>query len=135
MTKSIKFGVYVPGDLARELEELSKQLGITSRSKIIQEALQLFISEHKWRIEGRVVGVIMIIYNHDVGNVDEKLTDIQHKYIEEIISSLHVHLSKDKCLQVIVVKGDSSKIRNFVNELMNVKGVLAVRTSLLGEPV
>ena len=94
----------------------------------------MFISEHKWRTEGRVVGVITIIYNHDIGNVDEKLTDIQHKYIEEIVTSLHVHLSSDKCLQVIVVKGDSRKIRNLVNELMNLKGVLAVRTSLLGEP-
>ncbi len=134
MTKSIKFGVYIPGDLAKELEELSKQIGVSSRSKLIQEALQLFISEHKWRTEGRVVGVITIIYNHDIGNVDEKLTDIQHKYIEEIVTSLHVHLSSDKCLQVVVVKGDSRKIRNLVNEIMNLKGVLAVRTSLLGEP-
>ena len=34
MTKSIKFGVYIPGDLAKELEELSKQIGVSSRSSL-----------------------------------------------------------------------------------------------------
>ncbi len=125
-----RFGVYLPEELDRELEELMKVLGIDSRSRLVQEALRLFLAEHRWRMGGYVVGIVGVLYNHDVGDIDAELTDIQHRYLDIVVSSMHVHLARDKCLLAIVVRGDASRVRNLVNELQALKGVKMCRTLL-----
>ena len=133
MSASSKFGVYIPEGLAKDLEECMKFLGIQSKSKFVQESIRAFISEHKWRLHGKAVGVISLIYDHHVKGVDEKLTDVQHDFIDIIIGSLHVHLSKDLCLLVIIVRGGTDRIKKFVGSVMDIRGVKLVRQALIPE--
>lgn len=128
---SVKFGVYLPEDLARELEDCMNIIGIRNKSKIIQEALRLFIVEHRWKTVGIASGVIGVIYDHEVKGVDEILTDIQHDYLDIIVTSIHVHLDKRRCMLAIIVKGDTKRIRELLNNIMGVKGVLVTRPMLL----
>lgn len=131
MKGPVKFGVYLPEDLARELEECMDIIGIKSKSKIIQEALRLFIIEHRWKAAGKASGIIGIIYDHEVKGVDELLTDIQHDYLDVIITTMHVHLDKRKCMLAIIVKGDTNKIKELLSNIMKIKGVLVARPMLL----
>ncbi len=131
MSSSSRFGVYIPEDLSSELEEVMKHLGVKKRSKIIQEALRMYINEHKWRIKGRVCGVVGVVYNHDVKGVDEKLTDVQHEFLDVIIATTHVHLDREKCLLAIIVRGDSDRVKKLINMIEGVRGVLLTRTMLL----
>jgi len=126
-----KFGVYVPEDLMIELSRCMQALGIKSRSVAVREALNLFILEHKWRYGGKVTGVLGLVYDHEVNDVDEALTDIQHKYLQNVISALHIHLNERDCMLLLVVKGEASEIKNLLSELMNLKGVKLVRPLLL----
>ena len=132
MDREMKFGVYIPKELAHELEECMKALGVTNKSKIIQEALRLFISEHRWRVHGEALGAVIVLYNHDVPNVDESLTDIQHEFLSLILSSLHVHLSKEMCAQIIIVKGSTEELKDLVGKLVGLRGVELVRTVIIG---
>ncbi|HDJ89892.1 MAG TPA: CopG family transcriptional regulator, partial [Thermoprotei archaeon] len=75
-----KFGVYIPRNLLNEIDRCMQDLNISNRSKIIQEALQLFLLEHKWKYDEKVGGIIGVLYRH--GNVDNILTEIQHTYID-----------------------------------------------------
>ncbi|ABN69120.1 putative transcriptional regulator, CopG family [Staphylothermus marinus F1] len=131
MKKPVKFGIYLPEDLARELGECMKITGIRKRSKIIQEALRLFIVEHRWKTVGKASGVIGVVYNHEVRGVDEALTDIQHEYLDIIVSTVHVHLDKEKCMLAIIVRGDTGRIKELLSNIMNIKGVLITRPMLL----
>ncbi|RLG81279.1 MAG: CopG family transcriptional regulator [Thermoprotei archaeon] len=131
MRGSIKFGVYLPEDLARELGKCMDITGIKSKSKIIQEALRLFIVEHGWKAVGKASGIIGVIYDHEIRGVDELLTDIQHDYIDVIIATMHVHLDKRKCMLTIIVKGDTNRIKDLLNNIMKIKGVLVARPMLL----
>ncbi len=129
--RGVKFGIYLSKELDQGLRQCMRSLGIKSKSRAIQEAIRLFIAENKWRLKGRVAGVIGVVYNHDVHGVDEKLTDIQHEYIEVIVATLHVHLTKEKCMLAIIVRGDSPIIRELVRKINGIKGVLFVRPLLL----
>jgi len=129
--KPQRFGVYLTGDLLDKLEELKMILGVKSRSRVIQEALRMYIAEHSWRVKGRVCGIIGVVYNHEVESVDEKLTDIQHGYLDVIVSALHVHLTRDKCLLAIVVRGAGDRVRSLVNSIESLKGVLLTRAVVL----
>ncbi len=126
-----RFGVYIPEDLEKDMELCMKALGLKSKSRLIQEALRSFIVEQKWRLKGNVAGIIGVVYNHDVGDVDEKLTDVQHEYLDIINSTVHVHLDKEKCMLVIIVRGPTSKIKELINKIMALKGVLVARPMLL----
>lgn len=126
-----KFGVYIPDRLVKDLELCMKTAGIKSKSKLIQEALRLFIAEHRWRLVGRVVGIIGVIYNHSIGHVDERLTDLQHEFLDIVVSTIHVHLDKERCMLAIIVRGDTERIKNLLNNVMRLRGVLIARPLLL----
>ena len=126
-----KFGIYVPDELLRDLELCMKTTGIKSKSRLIQEALRLFITEHRWRLAGRAVGIIGVVYNHEVSRVDEELTDLQHEFLDIVVSTVHVHLDKEKCMLAIIVNGDTDRIKKLLNEIMSLRGVLIARPLLL----
>ena len=64
-----------------------------------------------------------LIYDHHARLLLDKLTDIQHQYHGAIISSLHVHLDHDNCLEVILVRGKSKLVEKLANALIATKGV------------
>lgn len=126
-----RFGVYIPRDLLVELDELVKTARVGSRSRVVQEALRLFITEHKWIIGGSVAGSLCVLYNHEVKGVDEELTDAQHEFMDIVVSSMHVHLDRETCMLIIAVRGESSRVRDLLNRLTSIRGVLLVRPVLL----
>ncbi|HDM23831.1 MAG TPA: CopG family ribbon-helix-helix protein [Candidatus Bathyarchaeota archaeon] len=126
-----KFGVYLTDELYEKLQEYVNKLGVRSKSKLLQEALRLFIVEHQWKLGGNVVGLIGIVYDHEYPDVDNRLTDVQHRYISLIVSTVHIHLDERKCMLAIIVRGDAERIRKLLNDLMNIRGVLLTRQILL----
>jgi len=126
-----KFGVYIPKELANDLERIMNALGISSKSALVREALRLYIIEHKWKVAKEAVGIIGVIYNHEISGVDEELTNIQHDFLDIIVSTLHVHLSKEKCMLAIAVRGNAEKIKYLIGKLSTVKGVEITRPLLL----
>jgi len=131
LVKRTKFGVYVPEDLLSDLNECMKAIGIKSKSKLIQEALRLFITEHRWRTAGEAVGIIGVVYDHKRGHVDEELTDIQHQYLDIIIATLHIHLDEKRCMLAIVVRGDTERLKSLLGDIHRIKGIMIARPLLL----
>lgn len=54
-----------------------------------------------------VVGGVGIVYDHEVGHADDEIMDIQHRHLEVIAPSLHVHLDAENCLLIIAVRRSS----------------------------
>ena len=127
----LKSGIYIPEELLTRAEKLMKQLNIKSRSKLVQEALKLFISENMWRLKGRAAGVIGVVYRHEVKNIDKQLTEIQHEHLNIIPSALHIHLDKERCMLIIAVRGPVNEISKMIGKIYNLKGVEVVRPLLL----
>lgn len=130
-SKGVRFGVYIPVELEKELRECMENIGIDSRSRVVQEALRLFILEHKWRGAGKVAGVLGVLYNHEVKGIDERLTDIQHEFLDVIVATVHVHLTHEKCMLAIIVKGETMKIKKLLDSIASIRGVFLARPLLL----
>lgn len=129
--RPLRIGVYIPSDLAEEVVKLMKEVGAESISKVVQEALRLYIVEHSWKTEGEVVGAIGILYDHEIEHVDENITDLQHKYLDTIVSSIHLHLDPRNCLLIVIIRGSSKTIKKFIEEVDKIKGVKMVRLMLM----
>jgi CopG family nickel-responsive transcriptional regulator len=115
--------------LLAEFDEVLKERGYQSRSKGIRDALKDYILRYQWmnEMEGERIGIITVIYDHHYTGVMENLAEIQHDYREEISTSMHIHMTHKYCMEVIVVQGEVSGIRELTEKMMRLKGVEHVK--------
>jgi len=130
-----RLGVALPRGMLNELDEVVTAVGYPSRSKAIQDAVESLITRNRWLSEqkGEKTGVLILVYEHDIRGLEDYLTDTEHQYSSVICSTTHVHLTKQECLEAIIVKGDGHRIRELANKLRIRRGVkqaeLAIVTS------
>ncbi|ASJ11914.1 nickel-responsive transcriptional regulator NikR [Thermococcus thioreducens] len=122
--KITRFGVSVPSELLEKFDRIITEKGYVNRSEAIRDMMRDFIVRHEWEEGDRdVAGTITIVYNHDEADVVKELLDLQHDYVDEIISSLHVHMDEHNCLEVVVVRGKATRIKEIAERLISLKGV------------
>ncbi|HII85029.1 TPA: nickel-responsive transcriptional regulator NikR [Candidatus Bathyarchaeota archaeon] len=133
MTKITRIGVTFPPDLLKELDEISAKVGYKSRSKAIQDAVALFVSDKKWLREEDAdqTGLLLMIYDHEVKGLESGLTEVQHDHSSVVSSTMHVHVGERDCLEAIAVRGRASEIRKLSNELTTKKGVKILKTMIV----
>lgn len=133
MTKIVRVGVTFPPELLSELDEIIDKMGYESRSKAIQDAVQLFVSEKKWLREEKAnqTGILLMVYDHEVTGLEGELTEVQHEHSNVISSSMHIHVGQRDCLEAIAVKGKAAEIRELSNELTTKKGVKILKTMMV----
>ena len=124
-----RIGVSLPKRLLDEFDSIIKTRGYSSRSEAIRDAIRNYIAEYKWleSEKGEIVGVVNVIYDHNVRGISDAIIDLQHEFLENIMTTLHIHLSKDQCLEVILVKGEMEKIKRLVDRISAMRGVLNVK--------
>ena len=69
------------------------------------------------------MGVLSLVYSHEVRELAKKLTDIQHRHLGIILSTTHIHMDKHNCLEVVILKGPGKEIREVADHLLSSKGV------------
>jgi len=70
-----------------------------------------------------VAGAITYVYDHHRRELLNRLMDLQHDFQAIIISTQHVHLDHDHCLEIVAVRGKAAEIRRLADLLKAVKGV------------
>ena len=119
-----RFGISLDDDLLDRFDKAIEFKGYAARSEAIRDLIRDSLVESEWAGgSDEMVGTITIVYSHHKKELPETLTSIQHGFHSSIISSMHVHLDRDNCLEVLVVRGKSSEIQNAANELIGAKGV------------
>jgi CopG family nickel-responsive transcriptional regulator len=124
MSQISRFGVSLADELLREFDDLISRKGYASRSEAIRDLIRDYLAEEAWRAgRGTAVGTVTLVYDHHVPDLQEKLTDIQHEHVDTVVSTLHVHLARHRCLEVLVVRGKPNKIRSLADRLIGARGV------------
>ena len=133
MSKITRIGVTFPPELLKDFDEIIGKMGYESRSKAIQDAVRLYVSERKWVKEENTTqtGVILMIYDHDTKGLETELTESQHHHSDLISSTLHIHISERDCLEAIAVKGKGSEIRHLSDELATRRGVKIIKSMIV----
>ncbi len=124
-----RIGVSLPKNLLDEFDRIISTRGYSSRSEAIRDAIRNYISEYKWleSEKGEVVGVMVIVYDHNIKGVSDIIIDLQHDFGEIVTSSTHIHLNKDQCLELVLVRGRMEEIKKLVDKLSATRGVLNVK--------
>ena len=123
MSELIRFGISIPKDLLESFDDYLHRQGYDNRSEAIRDLIRDQLVREEWAEAKETAGAIVFIYDHHVRELSGKITAIQHDYHHVIISTQHVHLDHDRCLEIIAVKGDSGLIRELHGRLKAVKGI------------
>ncbi len=124
MADLVRFGVSIPDDLLDKFDVLIADRGYTNRSEAIRDLIRDRLVEDEWSAsEHEVVGTVTVVYNHEQSDLAQKLTEIQHRKHELVVSALHVHLDQHNCLEVLVIRGRSDDVKKVGQLLISTRGV------------
>jgi CopG family nickel-responsive transcriptional regulator len=124
MSDLARIGVAIDSRLLKRFDQLIGQRGYTNRSEAFRDLIRDELVQKSWESpDAEVVGTVTLVYNHHVRMLNEKLTGMQHDHHRNILSTMHVHLDHDNCLEVIVVKGKAKNVQHIADGLISTKGV------------
>ncbi|HEY3700350.1 MAG TPA: nickel-responsive transcriptional regulator NikR [Spongiibacteraceae bacterium] len=127
-----RISISLPEDLLTELDAMVLDRGFESRSQAIGDMINQHLIEHKRQIGDEVMaGTITLLYDHSTRGLQKQLADLQHDYIDEVISSLHVHLMHHQTMEVILVQGPVLRLQQIADEMITLRGVITGRMQLM----
>ncbi len=118
-----RFGVSLEEELLESLDRLVSDHHFPNRSQAIRFLIKKNEVEQQWKEDMEVAGALVLIYDHHKRDIQKQMTSIQHDYHCLILSSQHIHLDHDMCLETITVKGPAGKLLKLADKLKAVKGI------------
>lgn len=120
----VRFSVAIGGELLRRFDEYRAEHQYPNRSEAVRGLMRAaLIADAVTQDDAEAVGVLTLIYDHHASRVAERLTEIQHEHLEQIVTTTHVHLDAHRCLEVILLRGPTKIVRDLADGLIGVKGV------------
>ncbi|MCU0651834.1 MAG: nickel-responsive transcriptional regulator NikR [Candidatus Omnitrophica bacterium] len=123
MSFLVRFGISLEKDLLRKFDSHRKIKNYANRSEAIRDLIREDLVKAEWKGNKEISGAITLIYDHHKRELLNKITDIQHDFQKIIISTQHVHLDHDNCLEIIAIKGSSKDAQELADTLKAIKGV------------
>ena len=119
----IRFGSSIEKGLLQRFARMIRGEKYTSRSEALRDLIRTEHVEIERDADRDAAGAITYIYDHHRRELMNRLTDLQHDYQQIIISTQHIHLDHDHCLEIVAVRGRLKGIRQLADALKAVKGV------------
>jgi CopG family transcriptional regulator, nickel-responsive regulator len=127
-----RISMSLPYALLKELDRMVGERGFISRSQALADMLHQFLIEHKRELGDDVmVGTVTLVYDNSVPGLQKQLADLQARHIDEVISSLHVHLVRNQTMEVILVQGPVKTLQAIADELISRRGVISGKMHLV----
>jgi CopG family transcriptional regulator, nickel-responsive regulator len=115
-----RFTISLAESLAHEFDELIRKKGYQNRSEAVRDMLRdLLKSDRLEREEAPFcVAALSYVYNHHARDLAERLTSLQHRHHHLVLSTMHVHLDHDNCLETLMLRGATVDVSEFAHALM-----------------
>lgn len=131
-----RISISMPEDLLQALDGMVALRGFESRSQAIGTMINEQLLEHKRQLGEQVMmGTITLLYDRSVKGLQKQLSDLQCQHIDEVISSLHVHLMNSQMLEVVLVQGPARKLQAIADAMSTLRGVITGRLQLMAATI
>ena len=121
----MRFSVAMPEKLLMDFDQLVARRGIAkNRSEVIRDLVREALIEDECATLGvNVMGSLTIVYSHHSSDLVDKLHVIQHNYLENVVTTTHVHIDEEYCLEVIILQGLTEDVQVISDMILGTKGV------------
>ena len=127
-----RIGVSLEPALLKEFDRIIASKGYKNRSEAIRDLIRSELSKKKLaNPRSKAVAAVCLVYDHHQTELMRKMTDLQHSHLLHTICTMHVHLDKHDCMEVIVLKGPVGEIEKMADTLVSLKGVKLGKVNLI----
>jgi CopG family nickel-responsive transcriptional regulator len=120
----VRFSVSLEADLLDQFDRYCKEGKFATRSEAVRQLLRDTLTAHAWESDAQdAAATLTIVYDHHRTHLTERLLDLQHRHTDMVVSTMHVHLDHDNCLEVIVLRGRAGALQKMASELRGLKGI------------
>lgn len=123
MSKLVRFGVSLDKRLLDKFDALIRERKYTNRSEALRDLIRQELVKKQWEENGEVAGAITFVYDHHKRELVNRIIDIQHDFQNIIVSSQHIHLDHDNCLEIVALRGKAREVERVADMLRSVRGV------------
>ncbi|MCX5817400.1 MAG: nickel-responsive transcriptional regulator NikR [Proteobacteria bacterium] len=123
MSELVRFGVSLEKKLLEKFDSFIRDRNYTNRSEAFRDMIRQELIKKEWTEGEDIAGAITLIYDHHRKDLLSKITDIQHNFQNVIISTQHIHLDHDNCLEIVAVRGNPAEVQRLADTLKSIKGV------------
>ena len=125
MERVTRVGISLEEELLRKFDAYIHRKGYTNRSQALRDLVREKLVEEEWRDgEAETVATVNIVYDHHKRELLDTLAELQHGHLDQIVSTLHVHLDHEHCLEILVLRGRAYDLRALGDKLIATRGVL-----------
>ena len=121
-----RIGISLDDNLLLQFDEYINKRGYQNRSEAVRDLIRKQLVNQEWSSpsdDSEKVAVVVLVYDHDSSDLSQRLTSIQHKNHKAVVSALHVHMDAHKCLEVLIIRGNSKEILTMGEALASTKDV------------
>jgi CopG family transcriptional regulator, nickel-responsive regulator len=123
MSDLFRFGVSLDKALLDKFDRYIRERNYSNRSEAFRDLIRQELIKKEWQEGDDVAGAITLIYDHHRKDLLSKITDLQHDFQQLIISTQHIHLDHDNCLEIVAVRGQPQEVTKLADMLKSIKGV------------
>ncbi|MCK9275012.1 MAG: nickel-responsive transcriptional regulator NikR [Syntrophales bacterium] len=123
MSEIVRFGVSLEKTLLEKFDKLIHNRKYTNRSEALRDLIRQELFKKEWMNDREVAGAVTFVYNHHIRELANRIMDVQHDNQKMIISTQHIHLDHENCLEIVAVRGKAKDVEKVADLLKSVKGV------------
>lgn len=118
-----RFSVSLEKHLFDQFDTYITGHGYSNRSEAVRDLIRDKLVNEKWEQDSEVAGVVSLVYDHHQPQLQERITELQHRYYKLITSTTHVHMDHHNCLEVSIVKGNAFAVQELAEKMIALRGV------------
>ncbi|MGE0238901.1 MAG: nickel-responsive transcriptional regulator NikR [Parvibaculaceae bacterium] len=117
--------VTLDDDLMAELDRVIEMKGYQNRSEAIRDLARAGIREAAMNVPntGNCVAALVYVYDHAARELSKRLVNAFHDHHDLSVSTMHIHLDHDNCMEVSVLKGPVREVRHTAEHVIAERGV------------
>ncbi|MBK8596443.1 MAG: nickel-responsive transcriptional regulator NikR [Holophagales bacterium] len=119
-----RISLAIDPDLLAKFDRILAESGVANRSEAVRDLIRKRLVEEEEDPRAEAAASLTLVYDHDTRELSDRLVEIGHEHHAQILSTLHVHLDHDLCLEVMALRGKRRDLRRLASRVLGLKGVL-----------
>lgn len=119
-----RIGISLEKKLLAQFDRLIAEKGYSNRSEAVRDLIREKLVEQEWAIpEGEAMATVLLVYEHETMELSRRLAKLEHEDFHHVVSTLHVHMDHENCMEVIVLRGPGRALKRLGDRLISLRGV------------
>ncbi len=125
MSDLVRASISIETELMERFDRFVETSGHSNRSEAIRDLIRArLLEEAVGDGEPELIGTVTVLYDHAQRRVTRQIEEHGHAHHDVVLSSMHIHVSPEVCLEIVALRGPADEVKHVANHLIGMPGVL-----------